>query len=123
GALAQLFQQLGVLDRDDGLVGEIRDQRDLLVGERSHLLTENAECANQFVFFEHWYANCCPLTAQFNRCHTIWVPFQIGAVAANIGTMGSLLSSRDLTQKCVWSPDALLAAVLIVLARDVYRRQ
>src|SRR5262245_44967219 len=121
--LAQLVQQPRVLDGDDGLLGEIADQLNLLIGERSYLLTETAECANQLTFFEHWYANRCPLSAQFNRCHTIRIPFEIGGVAPNIGTMGSLLSSRDLTQQCVWSPDALLAAVLIVLARHVYRRE
>ena len=32
--LAQLVEQPRVLDGDDGLSGEVRDQRDLLVGER-----------------------------------------------------------------------------------------
>src|SRR5262249_40494204 len=96
---------------------------DLLIGERSYLLTENAECTNQLVFFEHRYANCCPLSAQFNRCHTVRVLFQKRAVGANIGTVGSRLSSRDLTQKCVRSPDTLLTAVLIVLPRHVNRRE
>ena len=35
---AQLVEQPGVLDGDDGLAGEILDQLDLLVGERPHLL-------------------------------------------------------------------------------------
>ena len=35
---AQLVEQTSVLDGDDGLRGEIRDQLDLLVGERAHLL-------------------------------------------------------------------------------------
>ena len=33
---AQLVEQAGVLDRDDGLVGEVGDQLDLLIGERSN---------------------------------------------------------------------------------------
>ena len=37
GALAQLVEQPRVLDRDDRLVGEILQQRDLLLGERPHL--------------------------------------------------------------------------------------
>ena len=32
---AQLVEEPGVLDRDDGLRGEVGDQRDLLVGERT----------------------------------------------------------------------------------------
>src|SRR4029450_5994328 len=35
---AQLVEQARVLDRDDGLVGEVLDQLDLLVRERGHLL-------------------------------------------------------------------------------------
>ena len=38
GALAQFLEQPRVLDGDDGLLGEVLDQRDLLVGERPHLL-------------------------------------------------------------------------------------
>jgi len=34
GALAQLAEQAGVLDGDYGLVGEVRKQSDLLLGER-----------------------------------------------------------------------------------------
>ena len=39
--LAELVEQAGVLDGDDGLRGEIRDQLDLLVGERPDLLAVN----------------------------------------------------------------------------------
>ena len=38
GALAQFIEQPRVLDGDDGLSGEVLDQRDLLVGEGSNLL-------------------------------------------------------------------------------------
>src|SRR5215467_1408499 len=36
---AQLVQQPGVLDGDDGLVSKVLDQLDLLFGERSNFLT------------------------------------------------------------------------------------
>ena len=36
--LAQLVEQPRVLDGDDGLGCEVRDQLDLLVGERTHLM-------------------------------------------------------------------------------------
>ena len=38
GARAHLVEQARVLDGDDGLVGEVRHQLDLLVGEGPHLL-------------------------------------------------------------------------------------
>ena len=46
-ALAQLVEQAGVLDGDDGLGGEVRDQLDLLVGERPHLLAIDGDRADQ----------------------------------------------------------------------------
>ena len=42
GALAQFVEQPRVLDGDDGLRGEVLHQRDLLVGERPHLLAVDA---------------------------------------------------------------------------------
>ena len=53
GAGAQFVEQADVLDGDDGLVGEVRDQLDLLVGERADLLAVDADGADQFVFLEH----------------------------------------------------------------------
>jgi hypothetical protein len=38
---AQLAEQARVLDRNNGLVGEILDQLDLLAAKWSHLLPEN----------------------------------------------------------------------------------
>ena len=38
GALTQFVEQPRVLDGDDGLGGEVLDQRDLLVGKGSHFL-------------------------------------------------------------------------------------
>ena len=43
GALAQLVEQAGVLDGDNRLGGEVLDQLDLLVGERSNLLAVYAD--------------------------------------------------------------------------------
>ncbi len=44
-ALTQLLEQPRILDRDDGLGGEVRDQRDLLFAEWAHLLTVDADHA------------------------------------------------------------------------------
>ena len=49
GALAQLVEQSGVLDGDDGLGGEVGDQLDLLVGERPHLLAVDDKGTDQLV--------------------------------------------------------------------------
>jgi hypothetical protein len=47
GALAQLIEQPRVLDRDHRLIGEIRNQRNLLVGEWPHLLAIDRDGADQ----------------------------------------------------------------------------
>ena len=50
--LAQLVQQPGVLDGDDGLAGEVLDQLDLLVGECKYLLTIDRNRANEVALFD-----------------------------------------------------------------------
>ena len=50
---AQLVEQSRIFDGDDGLIGKIRDQLDLLVGERPHLLAVDAEGTDQRFFLEH----------------------------------------------------------------------
>jgi hypothetical protein len=50
----QLVEQSRVLDRDDGLGGEILDQLDLLIGEAAHLLAVDTDAADQPVLTEHW---------------------------------------------------------------------
>ena len=49
----QLVEQPGVLDGDDGLAGEVLDQRDLLVGERADFLAIDINAANQLVVLDH----------------------------------------------------------------------
>ena len=53
GALVQFVEQPRVLDGDDRLGGEIPHQFDLLVGERSHFLTEDDDSADQHIVFKH----------------------------------------------------------------------
>ena len=52
--LAQLIQQSGIFDGDDGLGGKVRDQGDLLVAEGTHFLAVQGEQTDQFVLFQHW---------------------------------------------------------------------
>jgi hypothetical protein len=59
---SQLVEQARVLDRDDGLVGEVLDQLDLLVSERAHLLAIDIDATNQVVVLEHGNAQYGPKT-------------------------------------------------------------
>ena len=55
--LAQLVEQARVLDGDDGLGGEARQQLDLPIGERANLLALDADGADQLAVFEHRHDN------------------------------------------------------------------
>ena len=68
---AQLVEQARVLYGDDGLRGEVLDQRDLFVGESTHLLAKNADRADQFIILEHRDAHDRPIIAQFNRSEPV----------------------------------------------------
>src|SRR6516165_9515535 len=61
--LAQLVEQARVLDGDDGLIGEAREQSYLLVAERPHLLTVDAERANHPFLLEHRHDKKSPCAA------------------------------------------------------------
>ena len=50
GTLAQFTQQSRIFNDHDGLDGEVRDQRDLLLGKGTNLLVVHAERIDHFVF-------------------------------------------------------------------------
>src|SRR5262249_55372379 len=70
--LAQLVEQPRVLDCDDGLLGEARYQRDLLVGERAHLLTVEIDGSDQLISFEHWDRDHRPIASQLGSGDDGW---------------------------------------------------
>ena len=67
---AQLVEQPRVLDGDDGLGGEIRDQLDLLVGERPHLLAVDGDRADQLVVLEHRHGENGARAGEFDEATT-----------------------------------------------------
>src|SRR5262249_36964036 len=69
-ALAQLVEQPRVLDGDDGLISEARDQRDLLVSKGTDFLTIKRERTDQFVLLYHWNAQERSHTPEFNGVHS-----------------------------------------------------
>ena len=59
-----LVEQADVLDRDHGLVGECRDQLDLLVGKRPYSLPSQSDNADGFSFALERHTEICPVTAE-----------------------------------------------------------
>src|SRR5262249_46322885 len=53
----KLVGQAAVLNRDNGLSGEVLDQLDLLVGERADFLAIDDNAADQLILLEHWHLN------------------------------------------------------------------
>src|SRR5271169_953745 len=86
----QLLEQPGVLDSDDGLSSEVRQQRNLLVGERSHLLAVNNGSADQFVVLEHWHGGNRPRTTQFDEVSQRLITFSVTLLCRDIGDVCNL---------------------------------
>ena len=53
GAVPQFIEQPRVLDGDDGLGGEVRQQCNLLICEGANLLAVDGDGSYQHVFLEH----------------------------------------------------------------------
>src|SRR5262249_6620697 len=75
---AQLVEQARVLYGDDGLLGEARHQRDLLVGERAHLLTVEIDGSDQLISFEHWDRDHRPIASQLASGDDGWNALNVG---------------------------------------------
>ena len=74
----ELVEQPRVLDGDDGLRGEVRDQLDLLVGERPHFLPVNSDGADQFIVLKHRHSeDGFAAPARFPRATSRAVAFDI----------------------------------------------
>src|SRR6516165_4328581 len=93
----QLVEQPRVLDGDDGLFGEILDQRDLLVGKRAHLLAVNTERADQLIPLEYRYRQYGPratVNGDSGRSESLG-GIEVTLFGANIGNVDCLPRQRD----------------------------
>jgi hypothetical protein len=94
-ALAQLVEQAGVLDCDDGLGGEMRQQLDLFIAERSNLLAVDNDSTNQLFFLEHWHRKKRPRAGNFDDRYKRWLAFNVGVLVSEIGDVLHLLRTGD----------------------------
>ena len=78
---AQLVEQAGVLDGDDGLGGEVRDQLDLLVGERAHLLAVDGDGADQLSSLSIGTARKVRAPARSTSRDGRWIAVGVGRLA------------------------------------------
>src|SRR5262249_18672487 len=92
---AELVEQPRILDGNDGLVGEILNQVDLLVGERADLLAVDSDRAHQRVVLDHWYHEEWPDAAEFNARNCQWVAVKIALICTIVGNMDCLAGLDD----------------------------
>src|SRR5438477_12803520 len=87
--LAQLIEQAGILDRDDGLVGEVFDQLDLLIRERPNLLAVDGDGTDQFIRLEHWYKEVGSRAGRFDEVDEAGIAFDIAWFRHEVGNINN----------------------------------
>ena len=109
----QFLEQPRVLDGDDGLPSEVRDQLNLLVGERPHLLADHRERANQFIVLEQRNRENGPIAGGHASDHEWMV---LGRQRPDIGDLDHFLGDCEAPQWRVrwWSQQRIAGARLDV---------
>jgi len=111
---AQLVEQPRVLDGDDGLGGEIGQQRDLLVAEGTNLPVVHDDRTDQLIFFlEHGNGEDAAVACELHVGNHPRVTLDIGALLHEVGDIGHLAFGGDQTQPAVrMRPEHAFAASL-----------
>ena len=99
--LAELSEQAGVLDSDNGLAGEVLDQLDLLVGERADLLAVDVDVANQLVLFEHRNEEKGSRRGKFDDADSRRIALLIGKLLGVVGNVNKVLRSHHTAESIV----------------------
>src|SRR5262245_20099426 len=88
--LAQLAKQSRVLDGDDGLGSKVREQRDLLVGERPHLLAIHVNRADKLAVLEHWHRHKGPRAHGIDEGNNKAIFPDVGLIGPQVGNVDNL---------------------------------
>jgi hypothetical protein len=98
-ALTQLVEQPSILDGDDGLAGEIGEQGDLLVGERTNFLAIDDDDSNELIVFEHRHSDLGANATKLDCGDRRRVPFGINSCRCKVGGLQCLLGSNHLAER------------------------
>ena len=110
--LAQLVEQAGVLDGDDGLRGEVLDQLDLFIGERANLLAVDPDYPYHFVVLDHRDADqgACAGKLDGGGAH----PIRVSERGFDVGNLDRSLRFENLPHGQSWvGTDHRFAAQMI----------
>ena len=83
----QLIEQAGILDGDDGLLSEIADKFNLLIGERAYLLAEDSNCTDQLRLLEHWDRQQSSITTESNGGDKQKIALDVSLLPRNVGDL------------------------------------
>src|SRR5262249_19667310 len=81
-----------ILDSDDRLGGEIREQLDLLLNERSNFLTKDDDDSNRLAVFEHRNCNDAANATELYCSDALRMALGVGARRGEIGHLSGPLS-------------------------------
>src|SRR5262249_37379265 len=90
-ALAELAEQPGVFDSNDGLVGETLDQLDLLVREWTDLMSVDGDGPDEVSLLEHRHAKQSSCARAFNDQHSR-MPIKVGLFRPDVTNVHYLFS-------------------------------
>src|SRR5262245_4360826 len=117
--LAQLVEESGILDGDDGLFSEIAHELDLLVGERIHLFAVDRYRADDLVVLQHRDENDGPASAQFRGGDRIRIAVEVALFGHSVGDVNRMPRAED-TAKAAGR--ARLDRLAVLKLRKCWRR-
>ena len=122
-ALAQLVEKPCILDGDDCLRGEVRNQLNLLVGERPHFLAVDGDRSNQLALFEHRNAEKGAGAASVHKTNEGWRTFEVGLLRPEVGDVNDLPRASDTPKRELRARvnDGFTAPLLHMRCRSIHR--
>src|SRR6516164_6216982 len=91
--LPQLIEQPRILDGDHGLLREVAEQFDLLVGERTDLLAIDGDGTDYLIFPQHRHLDDRAGAAEVGQLNRSSGPFEIRGCGAYVRYLNRLLGS------------------------------
>src|SRR5262245_37077473 len=101
GTPTQLVEQPRVLDGDDRLLGEIADQLDMLIGERTNLLAVDADLADELVLLEHRHSKQGARAGLFDDREPFWVR-PVSWLQPDVSNLTSSFCCQNATHRRPW---------------------
>src|SRR5262245_49679807 len=92
---AEFVEEPRVLDRYDGLRGEVLNQLDLLVGEWTYFLAEHTDRSDEFALLEHWHTHIGQGARHLYEGNNPSIFPDVRLIGAEVGNVDNLFSTGD----------------------------